>query len=198
MNLTLLAGAFTFAAVAAFTPGPNNLIALASGATFGFRRALPQVAGVGVGFGSMLLLIGLGLGALFTAFPVLYTVLKYAAIAYLLWLAWQIARSGAIGEGQTRARPMTFWGAAAFQWVNPKGWVAALTAVSTFTDPSAYWPSVGALTGLNVVLAMTAVSAWAAFGLFVRGWLSSPRRQTVFNVGMAVLLVLSVVPSLLH
>ena len=198
MNYTILAGVVAFSAVAAFTPGPNNLLALTSGASYGFRKTLPHVAGVALGFGAMIVLVGVGIGALFETFPVLYSVLKYCAIAYLLWLAYKIARSGAIAEGAAPPKPLTFWGSAAFQWINPKGWVAALTVISTFTDPNAYWSSLFVAAGINVFMAVSAVSTWAGFGVVVSRWLSSPRRRLVFNITMAVVLVASVIPSLWH
>jgi len=198
MTWTLFAGLLLFSSVAAFTPGPNNLLALASGANYGFRLTLPHIFGVCVGFTLMFLLVGAGLGSLFTAFPLAYTILKYAALAYLVYLASKIALSKGIGEGDKKSKPITFFGSVAFQWINPKAWIATVTVVTSFTNPDAFWPSmaIGALT--NAVLAFSAVSTWTLFGTFVKAWLANPIRLRIFNWTMASLLILSVVPSLFH
>ena len=123
-----------FSFVSSVTPGPNNMMLLASGLNFGFRRTIPHMLGIGIGFTIMVLLIGLGLGQVFVRFPVLYTALKLAGAVYLIWLALKIARSGPISrdEPNSAAEPFTFLQAAAFQWVNPKAWMMAVTAVATY------------------------------------------------------------------
>jgi threonine/homoserine/homoserine lactone efflux protein len=198
VDTTLLLGLIGFCAAAAFTPGPNNLIALASGAGHGFRRTLPHVIGVAGGFGLMIAILGLGLGQLFLALPGAYLVLKIAAALYIAFLAWKLASSRELGPDVEPAPPMTLWGSAAFQWVNPKAWFAALTVLSAYTDPRAPVASMVLAGAINVVMAAAAVSTWALFGTVVRRWLSSRRRLVAFNVTMAVLLVASIVPALLH
>jgi len=196
MSVALFTGLVLFSAVAAFTPGPNNMMALASGANFGYRRTLPHVFGVCLGFSVMIVLVGLGLGSLLAAFPAFYLVLKYAAFAYLCYLAAKIASSTGFGQGSTARKPITLLGYAGFQWINPKAWMASVTVVASFTEPQAYWSSmaIGALT--NLVLAFLAVSLWALFGTVVKTWLSNPLRLRVFNWTMAAVLILSVLPSL--
>lgn len=198
MTYSLFAGLLLFSAVSAFTPGPNNLLALASGANFGFRRTLPHVFGVCLGFSVMLALVGAGLGRLFSAIPIAYTILKYAAFSYLVYLSWKIATSAGIGDSKERSEPITFLGSAAYQWINPKAWIAAVTVVSSFTVPEAFWTTllIGGIA--NVTLAFSAVSSWALFGTFVKKWLSNPMRQRAFNWTMAALLVCSVIPALFH
>ncbi|GAB1483410.1 LysE family translocator [Treponema sp.] len=198
MTWTLFVGLIAFSVAAAFTPGPNNLIALSTGANFGYRRTLPHIFGVCLGFAFMMLIVGLGLGSLLQAFPPAFMVLKYASLCYLLYLASKIALSKGIGEKKEGAKPITFLGSAAFQWINPKAWIASITIVTSFTNPEAYWSSlaVGALS--NMILAFSAVSVWALFGTIVKTWLSAPLRLRIFNWSMAGLLVLSIVPSLLH
>jgi threonine/homoserine/homoserine lactone efflux protein len=128
-----------FVVVTLFTPGPNNTMLMTSGLNFGFRRGLPHLWGVSLGFAVMVLAVGLGLGAVFQLYPVLYTVLKYVGAAYLLYLAWQIATSGPMQEGgPTGGRPITFLEGAAFQWLNPKGWVMAVGAISTYAAVAAF------------------------------------------------------------
>src|SRR5437773_1349241 len=129
MQLDLLAALIAFAFVTSITPGPNNLMLLASGVNFGFRRTLPHMLGVGLGFGFMIMVVGLGLSQLFARYPGSYEALRWAGAAYMLWLAWNIANAGPVGEGESRGRPMTFLQAAGFQWLNPKGWVMAVSAI---------------------------------------------------------------------
>src|ERR1700742_4132668 len=130
---TMIASLLPFAISMSFTPGPNNLMLANAGARYGFARTLPQQAGVVVGFSIMTLAVGFGIAGLIAAAPALYTVMKYASIAYLLYLAWKIATAESAKAGTTPERPMTFLQAAAFQWVNPKGWIMALGAVTTYT-----------------------------------------------------------------
>ena len=125
-----------YAFVTSITPGPNNFMLLASGVNFGFVRTIPHMLGIGIGFLTLLVGVGLGLGALLTAFPMLHGALKVAGAAYLLYLAWRIGTSRSLGkDGEEKTRPMTFIEAAAFQWVNPKAWVMAVTAMAVYTNP---------------------------------------------------------------
>ncbi len=190
--LTLL----VFAFVTSITPGPNNLMLLASGVNFGFKRTIPHMFGIGGGFFSLLLGVGLGLGALIQTFPLLYTVLKIAGGAYLVYLAYKIAMSRSLNEVDGKAQPMTFLEAAAFQWINPKAWVMAITAMATYTSPDAYFATV-LIVGIAFALVnIPSVSSWAAFGQMMRGWLANPVRLKWFNISMAVLLVASLWPML--
>jgi threonine/homoserine/homoserine lactone efflux protein len=137
MNPDLLLALVGFAVVSSITPGPNNMMLLASGVNFGMRRTMPHMMGVCMGFTLMLVIVGLGLGAVIMTVPLLHTVLKYGSGAYLLWLAWSLATSGGLGGSQTGARPMRFIEAALFQWINPKAWVMAVTAMAVYTLPEA-------------------------------------------------------------
>ena len=185
-----------FAFTTSITPGPNNMMLFASGVNFGFRRTIPHMLGIGAGFLSLLIGVGLGLGALMQNVPVVYTILKFAGGGYLIWIAWKIGTSRSLTEGEASARPMTFLGAAAFQWVNPKAWVMAVTAMATYTDPAYYVPTV-LLVGLAFALVnLPSVSTWAGFGSALREWLSVPVRLKWFNITMAVLLVISLWPML--
>ncbi|MDQ0999604.1 threonine/homoserine/homoserine lactone efflux protein [Phyllobacterium ifriqiyense] len=190
--LTLL----LFAFVTSITPGPNNLMLLTSGVNFGFRRSIPHMFGIGSGFFTLLIGVGCGLGALIEAMPVLYTVLKFAGGAYLLYLAYKIAMSRSISNVDSRARPMTFVEAAAFQWINPKAWVMAVTAMATYTSPDAYFTTMMIVGIAFAVVNIPSVSSWAAFGQIMRGWLADPVRLKWFNIIMAVLLVASLWPML--
>ncbi|MCB8829109.1 LysE family translocator, partial [Escherichia coli] len=142
------------------TPGPNNLMLLASGVNFGFRRTIPHMLGIGSGFFSLLIGVGLGLGALIQTIPLVYTILKFAGGAYLVYLAYKIATSRSLGTVDSNARPMTFLEAAAFQWVNPKAWVMAVTAMATYTAPQAYLVTV-LIVGIAFALVnVPSVSSW--------------------------------------
>jgi threonine/homoserine/homoserine lactone efflux protein len=185
-----------YAFVTSVTPGPNNFMLLASGVNFGFRRTVPHMLGIGLGFLVLLLAIGFGLGALMTAFPVLHTVLKVAGGAYLLYLAWRIAMSRTLGKGEAKARPMTFLEAAAFQWVNPKAWMIAIGGMALYTDPARPVVSVLAVAVAFAAVNLPCVSSWAAFGMALRGFLSDPVRLKWFNIAMGVLLALTLWPML--
>lgn len=186
-----------FAAVTTFTPGPNNTMLLASGLNFGFRRALPHLWGVTLGFTVMVLAVGLGLGALFQAYPAAYAVLKYVGAAYLLYLAWQIGTAEPVGEsGDSRGRPITFLNAAVFQWFNPKGWVMVVGAVSTYAAVAAFPLNVLLMAFLFGVLGIVSSAMWLGFGMGLKALLRSPRAVRSVNVIMALLLVASLWPIL--
>ncbi|MFP3544499.1 LysE family translocator [Rhizobium sp. SIMBA_035] len=196
MPLDTFAALVLFAFTTSITPGPNNMMLFTSGVNFGFRRTIPHMLGIGAGFLSLLLAVGLGLGAVLHTVPALYTALKFAGGAYLLWIAWKIGSSRSLSEGKTSAVPMSFLSAAAFQWINPKAWVMAVTAMATYTNPDFYVVSV-LIVGLAFALVnVPSVSTWAGFGSALRDWLSDPARLKWFNITMALLLVLSLWPML--
>lgn len=197
MSLEIFAAMVVFTFVTSVTPGPNNLMLLASGVNFGFRRTLPHMLGVGIGFVVLLLAVGAGMGSLLTAIPQLYTALKIAGGLYLLYLAFRIATSGPIDSTtESTAKPLTFFEAAAFQWINPKGWVMVVTAMATYTVPDNYWATMLLVALTFGAVNVPSVSAWAGLGVVLRRWLSDPRRLRIFNIAMAVLLVLSLWPLL--
>lgn len=184
-----------FATITSITPGPNNIMMLASGVHHGFVRSLPHLAGISLGFSFMVLAMGLGLHAVFVAVPVLQSVLKYLGAAYLLWLAWQLATSTPMRSSPTTvAKPITFWGAAAFQWVNPKAWVMALGAVTTYLPQSFHPLDAALLAGVFGAVNLPCVALWAAFGTAMRRVLQNPSSVRVFNIVTASLLVLSLLP----
>lgn len=187
-----------FAAATTFTPGPNVLLVTASGANFGFRRTVPHMLGIIVGFPVMTVAIGLGLGTMFQAQPMLHAALKYVATAYLLYLAYRIATASRDKDVAARARPMTFLEATAFQWVNPKAWMMAIGAIGAYTTVGG---SALAET-LMISLVFCAVSVpgvgiWTLFGVAIRRFLQSDTAMRVFNLTMAGLLVASLVPIFL-
>jgi threonine/homoserine/homoserine lactone efflux protein len=197
ISLDLLLAFALFAFVTSITPGPNNMMLLASGVNFGFSRSLPHMLGICCGFFSLVLAVGLGLGAAFQAYPLLYSVLRYVGAAYLLYLAWKIATSGPASDAPDAVgKPQTFLQAAAFQWVNPKAWVMAVGAISTYTPLQGYFTNVLVISAVFAIINGPSVAVWAGFGSLLRNVLRDPVRLRIFNGVMAVLLVLSLYPLL--
>jgi len=195
MTHDALLSLIAFAFVTSVTPGPNNLMLMASGANFGFRLTVPHMLGISLGHALMVFLVGVGVAGIFLTYPPLGLALKVASAAYMLWLAWKIAHASAPKEGAAKGQPMTFLQAAAFQWVNPKAWAMALTATSVYLPDR----SLTALALVAVVFAsvnLPSVSVWTAIGQELRRILTNPTRLTVFNWTMAVLLVASLWPVL--
>ena len=186
-----------FAFVSSITPGPNNLMLMASGANFGLRRTMPHMLGVGIGFAVMLLLVGAGLSEVFAVVPHASAVLKAVSVCYLLFLAWKIATAAPPEPGQATGRPMTFVGAAAFQWVNPKAWAMALTSVSVYA-PTHTLPVIATVAAVFGAVNLPSVSAWTLIGHGMRTLLTKPGRMRAFNVTMSLLLVASLYPILAH
>jgi threonine/homoserine/homoserine lactone efflux protein len=193
MSQPLLIAFIVFATVMFFTPGPNNIMLLASGVLYGFRRTVPHIAGVVIGFAFMVGAAGVGFGAIFIAYPVLQTILKYAGAAYLIYLAVVIA----ISEPVTTvglSRPMTFWWAALFQWVNAKGWVMVISTVTAYSAIVIYPWNITIQVILSLILGALSCTAWAAFGSSLRSILSSRKIIRAFNIVMAILLLASLYP----
>lgn len=184
-----------FAFVTSITPGPNNLMLMASGANFGFRRSIPHMLGIGIGFVFMLVAVGLGLSGLFERYPAAYGALTVISIAYLIYLAWKIASAAPPADRPDDATPMTFIQAALFQWVNPKAWAMALTAVTVYAPSrdSQAIILVGLIFGL---INLPAVSSWTLLGQQMQRFLTSRTRLRAFNLTMATLLLATLYPFL--
>ena len=179
----------SYAFVMGITPGPNNVMLTASGARFGFRRTLPHLAGVASGFILLVAACCAGLGALFLHWPALQTVLRWAGSAYLLFLGWQLLRADGV-QGEGAAKPITFLEGLSFQYVNPKGWVAAVTAATLFMPTAQLGPVVGGLyvTAIFALVGPPCSGVWALFGSSLRHLLAQPLRLKVFNAAMALAL----------
>ncbi|WP_235046584.1 MULTISPECIES: LysE family translocator [Caulobacter] len=195
MTPGLLLAYVLFCFATAGTPGPNNMMLLASGANFGFRRTVLHILGISCGLGVMVLAMGFGLGGVFRAYPVLHEALRWIGAAYMLWLAWKIGTSTKISD-KDLGRPMTFLQAAAFQWVNPKAWAMALGAVTTYAPEGGGWTIVPLLAGTFMLVGAPCSAAWAGFGQGLRPFLDRPAVLRTFNITMAVLLVASLYPLL--
>ncbi|ATG36945.1 MULTISPECIES: LysE family translocator [Phaeobacter] len=189
-----LAG-FVFGTV--FTPGPNNLMLMASGANFGFRRSLPHLTGVAVGFPLMILPVGLGVMQLFDAFPALTWIMTALSVAYMLWLAWKVANAAPPRDGEAQGTPLSFLQACAFQWVNPKAWAMALGAITLYAasrDVTAIlWVS-----GTYLLVGSFSASTWTLLGQQLRRLLTRPAQLRAFNWTMAALLLASLAAILLQ
>ena len=190
----LLLALALFAFVNSITPGPNNTMLMASGANFGFRATLPHLSGVAIGFGVMVLAVGLGLGGLFLAFPWLHDVLAVAGGLYMIWLALKIATSKGMAGGQAGGRPQTFWQAAAFQWVNPKAWAMAIGAITAYAPAENYNLNVLLVALVFMAVNGPCVTIWTSFGVGLRRFLDRPAVLKAFNVTMALLLLASLIP----
>jgi len=195
MTLDAFAALALFAFVSSATPGPNNLMLMASGANFGFRRTVPHMLGISVGFLVLMLGAGIGLVQIFDRFPVVYTLLLVASVAYLLWLAWKIANAAPAQAQAAKGNPMTFLQAAAFQWVNPKAWTMALTAITVHVaDGGTAMLALAAL--VFALVNLPSVSMWTVMGQQMARFLTNPMRLRMFNWSMAALLVVSLYPVL--
>ena len=195
MSYEILLALTGFAFVISITPGPNNLMLMASGANFGFRRTVPHMLGIGIGFTLMIFLVRMGLAQMFYAFPVLHTVLKIASVAYLCWLAWKIANSGAQKEQGAGPKPMTFLQAAAFQWVNPKAWTMALTAITIYAPDRSVW-AIGAVALAFGAVNLPSVSTWTVLGQQMKRVLTNTSRLRALNWTIATLLLATLWPAL--
>lgn len=181
-----------FAFVLSVTPGPNNTMMMASGANFGFRRTIPHMLGVLIGFAFLVLCVSAGLGALFITFPVLQTLLWAGGTLFLLYLAWKIAGSAAIG-GAGANRPLRFWEVVAFQWINPKAWIGAISAISAFAPREDYVLGVSLINLIFLGVNTPVVILWTGAGALLKPFLEKPPVLRAFNILMALALVASLV-----
>jgi threonine/homoserine/homoserine lactone efflux protein len=200
-----VAGAAWFASILAFavamsaTPGPNNVMLAASGALWGFRRTLPHMLGISVGFPAMLAAVAFGAGELLRANPWAHEALRWAGAAYMLWLAWHIAMAKPVAaQDSGRHRPLGFMQAALFQWVNPKAWVIAVGAVVTYTtgQGAVLMAQAALLATVFLVVSPLTTALWTMVGVGAARLLRTPRSLRRFNLAMAALLVASLVPML--
>jgi len=195
MAYSLFYAFLIFMVVMYFTPGPNNIMLLASGLTYGFRRTIPHIAGIVIGFAFMVAAVGLGLGTVFLAYPILQTILKYAGAVYLVYLAAVIAMSGpTTPDGESGRGPMTFWGAAMFQWINAKGWVIVIGTITAYAAIAQFPVNIAIQTLISLLVGTVSTVVWALFGTALRPVLTSERLVRAFNVVMALLLLASLYP----
>ncbi|MBW4709398.1 LysE family translocator [Roseobacter sp. YSTF-M11] len=195
MTLELLSALTVFAFVGSATPGPNNLMLMASGANYGFTRSIPHMLGISIGFSVMIILVGAGLARIFDAYPASYIVLKVVSVLYLTFLAWKIATAAPIRKAGENGKPMTFLQAAAFQWVNPKAWAMALTALSVYA-PGQTLMAFAVVAAVFGIVNLPSITLWTVLGQQMARVLTNPKRLHIFNWTMATLLMASLYPVL--
>lgn len=201
ISLAWLTSAFAFAVAMSATPGPNNAMVAASGATFGFARTWPHILGISLGFPLMVIAVAVGANGILHRYPQIHTVLKWLGAAYLLWLAWKIGSArpvGLVNGAPGRQRPITFIQALLFQWVNPKAWVIAVGAIATYTDPGngALIVQVAILAVMFLLVCIPATALWTGIGAGAARVLRTPTGLRLFNLTMAGLLIASLIPLL--
>jgi len=193
MTLSWFLALLMFILIAGFTPGPNNIIAMSIGFNHGYKKVLPHVAGVTVGFPVMLILIGLVLKPIMQQYGQLFMLLKYASIIYILYIAYHIATEDPSIDGlSSDKKPISFWQSIAFQWINPKAWAGALATVTLYMPKGHYTQGVYVAALLSAITIIAAISAWAIMGREIKRFLSHPKQVRIFNIVMALLLLLSV------
>lgn len=195
MTIELLTALVSFCLASSITPGPNNLMLMASGANFGFLKTTPHLLGVGFGFMLMVFLVGIGLAQLFDNYPIAHAILKVVSVAYLLYLAWKIANAAPISAADSQGTPMRFLQAAAFQWVNPKAWTMAVTAVTVYA-PDTNLISILIVSAMFGLVNLPSISLWIVLGQQMARILTNPKRLRLFNWTMAALLIGSLYPVL--
>ncbi|WP_088348390.1 MULTISPECIES: LysE family translocator [Rhodomicrobium] len=183
-----------FALASSVTPGPNNVMLTASGAAFGFRRSLPHMLGITIGFPVMIFAVGLGLGTIFIRYTQVHLALKLVGAAYLLYLAWRVAQAGQPDGGDANARPLSFLEAAAFQWVNPKAWMMAVSSIPAFTTVGGnYYAELLVICLVFAVITVPTCTLWCLFGVAIRQLIRTPGTARIVNLSLAGLVALSIV-----
>jgi threonine/homoserine/homoserine lactone efflux protein len=199
-SLSILLPLAGFAFISSITPGPNNLMLLASGTNFGWTRTIPHMLGISIGFGVMIMGVGMGLMQVFEAYPLAYRIMQGISIAYLMYLAWKIANMKPLSEDAAdkaaKGKPMTFIQAAAFQWVNPKAWGMALAAISTYAPAESGIAGIALVAIVFSIVNLPSVSTWTLIGTRISRLFQNPKRLRVFNIVAALTLVGSVIPVL--
>ncbi len=196
-SITLLISIFVFSFATSITPGPNNIMLLSSGLTFGYKKTIPHLLGVVIGFPLMALLVGLGLGKIFESYPTILTMLKIVGTVYLLWLAWKIANSTpSFSENTNNSTPLMFMPIVLFQWVNPKNWIKIITAMSVYVDSAEN--ALSQILVITIVFLSTVIvsaNTWTLGGVALKRFIKNKKAIRVFNISMAVLLILSIMFS---
>ena len=195
MTYSLLTGLVLFCFVSSITPGPNNLMLMATGANFGARRAAPHASGIVLGFTFMIVAIGLGVAQLFQIYPLAHQLLGVVSVIYLIYLAYKTATARTnLDSPEPTGKPITFWQAAAFQWVNPKAWTMALAAVTVYAPQPVTYQEVIVVAAIFGAINLPCISVWLMLGVKMRRFLTTPARLRGFNWTMAGLLILSLAP----
>ena len=195
LSPAMIAALFSFAFVTSVTPGPNNIMLATSGVNFGVRPTIPHMAGITSGLLIIIIGTGLGLGTVFSLYPLVRQGLEVLGIAYTLWLAWKIASAGSLGGGDL-PHPMRYGAAFAFQWVNVKLWLMAIATVALYVRPGHTLADTATVTGVIAMINVPVMFLWAGFGAALKESLKRPGRIRVFNIVMGLLLAASVLALL--
>ena len=200
MTLDLITALIAFAFVTSITPGPNNLMLMISGTNFGFSRTIPHMMGVAIGFTFMIGMIGVGLKEMFDAFPMSYNILKIISVIFLTYLAWKIANAAPLNKDDVKknAKPLNFLQAAAFQWINPKAWIMAVSAIGTYTSGSESMMNIILVALIFGAINLPSVSLWVCMGTQLQRILNSSIRLKIFNISAALLLIGSLYPVIFN
>ena len=198
MDTSLLPGLLIFALVSSITPGPNNLMLMTSGVNFGLRATIPHLLGVVIGHALMTIALGMGISSLFNSIPQSHLALKIVGVTYVLFLAWKIFNSDSGEETQnaTKGTPFSFFQAVAFQWINPKAWTLTLTALTLYSVVSSI-ESILLVTFAFASINLPCVTIWTLMGVRLRSMLARPEHLKIFNLTMASLLIISVLPAII-
>ncbi len=193
--LDLIVGFAVYSLVTVGTPGPNNIMIAASGANFGFRRSIAHIAGIGFGFSFMQAVVGLGMGQVFDLYPIIHDVLRYVGAAFLIYLAFNIAISSHDAtKKKTGGKPLSFFQAALFQWVNPKAWVMITGAIASFlTIGGNKFVEISIMVIMGLIIGLPIISLWCLFGREIGRLLKSEKAFKIFNYTMATLLMMTVI-----
>jgi len=198
-TIAMILSIATFTMSTVMSPGPNNIMLLSSGLTFGYKKTIPHMFGIILGFPLMVLIIGLGLGALFEQFPFVLNTLKIVGILYLFWMAFKIARNTSSYEvdENSQSKSFTFMQSALFQWVNPKAWIMAITAISVFVSSNEN-SIIQVLVIAFIYFLSLCISSntWAFGGILLKKFIKDSKSVQKINIVMALLLVGSVLPML--
>ena len=195
MSLEIILAFCTYAIVTSITPGPTNFMLLASGTNFGFVRTIPHFLGVAFGFTIMVAAVGLGIGALLAEHPRVYSALKVAGVAYLLYLSWCLLRADSIDQsGKTPLKPMNFFMGALFPLVNPKAWIMAIGAIGTYVPSGSRTHDLLVVALIFGLINAPCMAVWAGFGDALSHALKRPLWKKVFNTSMALMLAISTYP----
>ena len=188
---------FLFCLSSSITPGPNNLMLMASGLNFGVKRTVPHLLGINIGFPLMLAAIGFGLGYVFLTYPGVHTLIKFAGGGYLLFLAWKIAHAASPELDEAAKKPLTLIQAAIFQWVNPKAWVIGIGAIATFTTVDNYHYQLLVIVAGYLTIGAGSMVLWLLMGAFLQRLIRHQKHLHYFNIAMGLVLAISVIPMML-
>ena len=190
-----------FAFATSITPGPNNIMVFNAGINYGFCKTIPHILGICLGFPIMLICVGLGMGSFFEKYVMLHKLFKIGAALYLIFIAWKIANTNNIrlsGCTNNKVGPISFWQASLFQWINPKAWIMAVVAVSTYTTIGGNYYEIVRIAFIFIIVSFPCVSAWTIVGQYIRKFVTKEKYLKCINITSGLLIIMSLLPILIH